>query len=384
MSNGKPKIGIDASNLLQGGGRTHLIELLESADPEIHQFSVIAVFGSKETLFHLRDATWIEKINHPNLEKGRFGRWYWQQFNLHKELIRARCNVLFVPGGSFSGRFQPAVTMCRNMLPFEWKELLRYGISCMTLRLMMLRYTQSKSFRIAAGVIFLSSYAKNKVEKIVVKKIHSALIPHGINNRFFHIPRNQEGIEKFTLERPFRILYVSIIDQYKHQWNIVEAVARLRKKTGWNLVLELVGPAYPPAMNKLKTAIIRNDPDHMWVSYRGATPFKELHKIINFANLGVFASSCENMPNVLLELMASGLPIACSDRGPMSEILCDGGAYFNPENIDDILKSLERLIGDPVLRKRYGQISSEIVQKYTWENCANKTFKYILSFCDVS
>ena len=35
------------------------------------------------------------------------------------------------------------------------------------------------------------------------------------------------------------------------------------------------------------------------------------------------------MPNTLVEAMASGLPIACSDRGPMPEVLGDGGVLFD-------------------------------------------------------
>ena len=46
------------------------------------------------------------------------------------------------------------------------------------------------------------------------------------------------------------------------------------------------------------------------------------------SNIFIFASSCENMPITLIEGMASGLPIACSDRGPMPEVLQDGGCIL--------------------------------------------------------
>ena len=53
--------------------------------------------------------------------------------------------------------------------------------------------------------------------------------------------------------------------------------------------------------------------------------------------MGIFASSCESSSCVLIENMASGLPIACSNRGPMPEVLKDGGVYFDPEKPIDIL-----------------------------------------------
>ena len=40
--------------------------------------------------------------------------------------------------------------------------------------------------------------------------------------------------------------YTSIVDVYKHQWNVAEAVLRLRRE-GMPVTLDLVGPAYPPA-----------------------------------------------------------------------------------------------------------------------------------------
>ena len=62
------------------------------------------------------------------------------------------------------------------------------------------------------------------------------------------------------------------------------------------------------------------------------------------SDLFVFASSCENMPNTLLEAMSTGLPIACSFRGPMIEVLKDGGLYFNPEEPSSIEFAISELI----------------------------------------
>ncbi len=57
------------------------------------------------------------------------------------------------------------------------------------------------------------------------------------------------------------------------------------------------------------------------------------------------------MPNILLENMAAGLPIACSNRGPMPEVLGDAGVYFDPESVDDIAHAVAKLIHSPFLRE---------------------------------
>ena len=60
--------------------------------------------------------------------------------------------------------------------------------------------------------------------------------------------------------------------------------------------------------------------------------------------MGLFASSCENLPNILLETMGARLPIACSNRQPMPEILGEGGEYFDPEKSDTIYDAIIKLI----------------------------------------
>ena len=48
------------------------------------------------------------------------------------------------------------------------------------------------------------------------------------------------------------------------------------------------------------------------------------------------------MLNTLIESTCVGLPIACSNRGPMPEVLEDGGVYFDPENTQSIKRSIEK------------------------------------------
>ena len=86
---------------------------------------------------------------------------------------------------------------------------------------------------------------------------------------------------------------------------------------------------------------------------------------------------CENLPNILLEGMASGLPIACSDRGPMPELLGDSAVYFNPELQSSIEDALEILMNSPELRHKLSEKSYQLSQKYTWDKCAEQTFEFL-------
>ena len=370
-------IGIDGTNLRQGGGITHLVELLRAMNPDKYGIAKVIVWSNNNTLDAIDDRPWLKKINPRALDRGLVPRIFWQKYSLPRELKKLGCDLLFVPGGNFSGNFKPFVTMSQNMLPFEMHELMRYGWAMKTLRLLLLRQLQSRTFRRANGVIFLTRYAKEYVSKITgVLNGENYIIPHGLNPRFQRIPQPQLSIEEYNSIKLFRLIYVSVIDQYKHQWHVVEAVAALRH-VGLPLELVLIGPAYRQSLSRLEKSIDQWDPSRSWAHYYGELPYEKLHEIYSSSDLGVFASSCENMPNILLETMAAGLPIACSNRGPMPEVLNNAGLYFNPESPDDIARVLFEMIDSPDLRARLAKASFERAKLYTWQRCADETFRFL-------
>lgn len=370
-------VGIDASNIRGGGGVTHLIEILKAVDPSVHVITRVVVWGGAKTLSRLDERPWLDKRTDAALDGGLMDRSRWQRGNLSELAREARCNVLFVPGGSYAGNFHPIVTMSRNMLPFEWRELRRFGFSSMTVKLLALRVVQSRSFRNADGLIFLTRYARDSITS-QVRGLRGAVttIPHGVDARFRIPPREQKDISQYSTSRPFRILYVSNIDWYKHQWKVAEAVAKLHSE-GVPVMMELVGPSYPPASRRLDRTLAKFDPAGECVRYLGAIPYEELHRRYAESDLCLFASSIENMPNILLEGMASGLPIACSNRGPMPEVLGDAGAYFDPEKPDEITDTLREMIDAPSLRARLAAASFERSAAYSWNRCASETFAFL-------
>ena len=372
-------VGIDGTNLRRGGGRTHLVEILGAADPLRHGVERVVVWGNRDTLALIEDRPWLEKLNSPALDKGLIRRFLWQRLRLSSACRAAGCDLLWVPGGLYYGDFHPVVTMSRNLLPFEWGELRRYSWSMKAVRLLLLRVSQSLSFRRADGIIFLTQYARRAVMQ-VTRPLAGMLtvIPHGLNRRFLRALRPPRSILDCSDADPFQLLYVSIVEPYKHQWHLVEAVAQLRAMTGWPLALDLVGACYPPALRRLERTLQRCDSARDWVTYHGSVAHADLPDIYGKADLGVFASSCENMPNILLETMAAGLPVACSRRGPMREILRDAGCYFDPVAPAEIAGVLRYMIDAPERRADLAQASFQAAQDYTWDACAAGSFDFLV------
>jgi glycosyltransferase involved in cell wall biosynthesis len=366
-------IGIDASNLLEGGGVTHLEELIRHSNPDVHGFNKIIIWGSKITLSRISDHHWIEKKENKLLERGLLLRLFWKVIILRKELKKNNCNILFSPGGSDISNFKPMVTMCRNMLPFEKKESLRFGYGFKYFKFILLKYFQSKTFEKANGLIFLTKYASDIVNKSISIPIEKyKIIPHGISDKFFIKPRDISILNKNKI---YNIIYVSKIDPYKHHINVVEAVSRLVENS-FKINLILIGPR-GESSKKLDPKIDEINKKEKIIEYLGSIQYDLLYHYYKTADIALFASSCENMPNILLESMASGLPIACSNKGPMPEILENCGLYFNPESIDEIYFAISQLIESPILATELAEKSFKKVQEFSWEKCANSTFNYL-------
>ena len=152
------------------------------------------------------------------------------------------------------------------------------------------------------------------------------------------------------------------------------------RTAGYKTELNLVGSAYGPSLKKLNNVLRRIDPNGDVVNYHGRIPYNHLPSFYRDADMFVFASSCENMPNILLEAMAAGLPIISSNRGPMSEILGDTGIYCDPEKPESIAHGILSYIEDPVTMKDSGNRAFERAQQFSWQRCADEPFDFIGKF----
>ena len=370
-------LGIDATNIRTGGGLTHLVQFLEHADPARSGFLQVVIWASPDTLAALPCRDWLRKESTSVTKFTALSHFVWQTLLVSKAARSHGVSVLFIPGGTYVGGVRPAVVMCRNMLPFDWNELFRYRISRTTARLILLRFLHSRSFRRADGVVFLSRYAKSTVEAALKGPPRlSTIVPHGLSEDFKLKPRKHNPLEHYSWANPMRVVYVSVIDTYKHQWNVATAVAALRQR-GMPLSLDLVGPAYPPSMRRLSSVMRRLDPEQNWLRYWGKADQDEILNYYHQADIGVFASSCENLPNIVLELMGAALPIASSNRGPMPEVLGAGAEYFDPEETQSIEVALQRLVASSKRRSSLSRRNARAAANYAWDRAAHDTLEFL-------
>lgn len=374
-------VGIDATNIGGGGGLTHLKEVLSNFDYLYFKNKIhgIIVFGSNKVLDQLPDHPIVEKISFPNLNKGLPVRVYFQITQFDKEIKKKRCDILFSVAGDYLGNFKPVVGMSRNMLLYErdiWKEIKQPKE---IFRFWLNYQKQKKCFNNAAGIIFISKYAKEYAsQQLNLKSKTKTIIHHGISPRFLGNIKAQQPITNYNFQQPFKFLYVSTVHVYKHQWTVVNAIAQLRKK-GYPVELHLVGGViFKPAGQKLFKVIKEKDPKKEFVFYHGNLPYDKIESQYDQADGIIFASTCENMPNILIESMASGVPIACSRKEPMPEFLGSGGYYFDATSEDSVTRALEKLILNPAERACLAKKNLEEIKKYSWRKTSTETFEFLV------
>jgi glycosyltransferase involved in cell wall biosynthesis len=102
------------------------------------------------------------------------------------------------------------------------------------------------------------------------------------------------------------------------------------------------------------------------------------------AKVNIFASRCENCPNVLLEALASGRPVVCSNAPPMPEFGADAVVYFDPLSPSELADILVELLGDPESMERLGKRAAQRARDFSLAGCAKKTWESLFELTGVS
>ena len=98
------------------------------------------------------------------------------------------------------------------------------------------------------------------------------------------------------------------------------------------------------------------------------------------ANLFLFPSRHEGMPNAILEAMASGLPVIATCIAGNEELVVEGetGFLVPPEDVEALQDALKKILSDPALRQQMGGASRRRVEaNYSWESTAQQYALYL-------
>ncbi len=111
------------------------------------------------------------------------------------------------------------------------------------------------------------------------------------------------------------------------------------------------------------------------VTFLGWRSKEELAKDYHQANLFLFPSRHEGMPNAVLEAMSSGLPVVATKIAGNEELVMEGGTGFlvPSEDVDALRDALRKLLTDSNLCEQMGAASRQRVEtEYSWEKVARQ------------
>lgn len=366
-------VGVDASNILGVGGLKHITEVLAAAQPKKYGIKKVIVWLPPSVMAAYPVRPWLQLVPVRDFEMGIFRRLLWRYFFLKRQMQK-KCDVIFFPGGLSMHTGKPDIVMSQNMQPFDINERRASGFGWQRIRLEALRIFQGRSFRSSSRVLFLTEYAKKEVyrhSRFDVSK--ASIIPHGVSGDFLVAERKHSDLR---ISNQIRVLYVSNIHSYKNHINVIEAVNLLADSYS-NIVLKLVGGGneYNKKEVLAKIHSVNESRKRDLVEYAGVVAPVDMPQTYRGADIFVFASSCENFPNILLEAMASGLPIVCSEAKPMPMILKSAGIYCDEKSPTSIAGAIERYISSESLRLEKSRLALQATSQYSWRNASQKTFE---------
>lgn len=209
-------------------------------------------------------------------------------------------------------------------------------------------------------VIAVNSFIKEYYEKLTLRKLE--LLPSPIKVTDFEFsPTNRDQIrgELGITDTAIVIFFVGRLSPEKNIKTLIDAFERASSNNHY-LKLVIVGGGI--LEKQLKMHVTTSGLDNR-IFFTGAR--NDVNRLISCADLFVLPSFTEGNSTVLLEAMANGRAIICSDIPGNGHIISsEEGLLFDPHNSKDLEKAIIMLSNDKSLRKKLGQNAKKKVAKF--------------------
>jgi len=191
-----------------------------------------------------------------------------------------------------------------------------------------------------------------------------AYIPNGVERRFFGVARRS-----YSRGETLRLLYAGTWLDQRGIFYIRDAMLRLAPRIA-GLKLTIAGPGAPA------DEILRFFGPELaaHIEVRPVIAAGSMQELYAEHDIFVFPSMMEGLPSVLLEAMASGMPVITAETCGMPDMVQDGfnGLLVPPADDVALEKAISRLAESEELRERLGCAAQESMKRYEWSSAAEK------------
>lgn len=114
--------------------------------------------------------------------------------------------------------------------------------------------------------------------------------------------------------------------------------------------------------------------------FAGMLQGTELASAFASADVFITPSESETLGNVVLEAMASGLPVVAARAGGIPDIIDREGVngfLFKPGSVEDAVSKLKPLLADAGMRRRMADVARKEAEGLTWQAAS----KYVRDVC---
>lgn len=227
-------------------------------------------------------------------------------------------------------------------------------------------------------------FALNRADLLlpVSRNLEEAIRSYKIDNRFKIIPNVVNTNIFYPKENRLpnktkNILLVALLTPVKGINYLLNAIAEL-KKNRQDFILDIVGDG--PYRKKYENFARKNKIEKL-IKFHGAKTKKEISEIMRLSDFFVLPSLWENLPCVLIEAIASGLPIIASNVGGIPEIITKEIGILVPSKDSSSLANAINFMLDNYTNYPKDKISKVAKDKFSYEAVGSKLNKIYEGLC---
>jgi glycosyltransferase involved in cell wall biosynthesis len=238
-----------------------------------------------------------------------------------------------------------------------------------------LRFTVARTVKRASRILTVSEFSRSTILRaydVPAEKVR--VIPNAANPDFRVIGREraQKAVrERLRFDAPF-VFSVGDLQPRKNQIGLIAAFSKLltaHPHLRHHLVLTGKETWFTPKVREAARACGFASRIH----FTGFVSDPELLDLYNACECFVFPSFYEGFGLPILEAMACGRAVACSNTSAMPEVADGAGLLFDPRQIEEIARALTDILLDSELRARMERLGLQRAAAFSWQKSAHAT-----------
>ncbi len=250
-------------------------------------------------------------------------------------------------------------------------SLIKYASAHPKERIMYFNFFNRRRMHFAAHRITISAFIRDevcgyfKINPDTVTSIHLAAAESFFRRNDYEI---KAAITDMSLPKNF-LLFVGSLEPRKNLPLLLEAL----KAAKTNLPLVLTG--WEGWGSKEWLGHIRGSSFSDRVFITGYTTDEQLACLYSAATALVYPSLYEGFGLPVLEAMACGCPVICSDAASLPEVAGDAAILVYPSDKNQLAHAIDLMVLDSETRSRYAKKGTARSQTFTWRKTAEKTLE---------